>query len=169
MRRVLALTGMAGALLVASGCGFGGDDEDEGDGPPARNSVPPAADHADRARPEAGASDREIIDGWVRAVADRRYERAAAFFAPGAVVEQLGEIRLRTRSDAIAFNRSLPCSAELTDVEDEGDTSLAAFRLLPGPGGPCDGSARVRFTIRDGLIREWRQLPEPAAPRGDEA
>ena len=166
MRRVLALLGIGTALLAAAGCGLGGDDDDEA--PPARNAVPPAADHADRARPDARASDREVIDGWVRAVADRRYERAAGYFAPGAVVEQLGEIRLRTRSDAIALNRSLPCSAELTDVEDEGATSLAAFRLLPGPGGPCEGSARVRFTIRGGLIREWRQLPEPAAPRGDE-
>lgn len=167
MRRAMTLMAAA-TLLTLAGCSIGGGDDDPG-APADRRGVPPAADHADRARPDADAGDREIIDGWVRAVADRRYERAAAFFAPGAVVEQLGEIRLRTRSDAIAFNRSLPCSAELTDVEDEGDTSLAAFRLLPGPGGPCDGSARVRFTIRDGLIREWRQLPEPAAPRGDEA
>lgn len=167
MRRALLLLAV-GALLAAAGCDLGGG-EDEGDAPSGRESVPPAADHTDRARPDRGASDREVIDGWVTALAGRRYERAAAYFAPNAVVEQLGEIRLRTRSDAIVFNRSLPCSAELTDVEDEGDTSLAAFRLLPGPGGFCEGSARVRFTIRDGLIREWRQLPEPAGPRGDEA
>ena len=167
MLRRFPLLVAIGALLAA-GCG-GGSDEDDAPAGPSRPGVPPAADHADRARPAPDASDREVIDGWVRAVARRRYERAAAYFAPNAVVEQLGEIRLRTRSDAIAFNRGLPCSAELTDVEDEGETSLAAFRLLPGPGGPCEGSARVRFTIRDGLIREWRQLPEPGTPEGDEA
>ncbi|MEX2194605.1 MAG: nuclear transport factor 2 family protein [Thermoleophilaceae bacterium] len=168
MRRALALLAI-GAALGSAGCDLGGGEDDDAGAPPDRSPVPPSADHADRARPDADASDREVIDGWVKAVAGRRYERAAAYFAPNAVVEQAGEIRLRTRSDAIAFNRSLPCSAELTDVEDEGGTSLAAFRLLPGAGGPCEGSARVRFTIRDGLIREWRQLPEPAAPQGDEA
>jgi hypothetical protein len=94
-----------------------------------------------------------------------RYERAAEYFAPGAVVEQAAEIRLETLADALAFNSGLPCKADLTDVEDEGETSLAAFRLRRGPGGPCEGAARVRFRIRDGRIHEWRQLPEePPAP-----
>ena len=114
-----------------------------------------------------GPSDEDVIRGWVDAVSAGRYGRAADYFARDAVVEQVTEIRLRTRADALAFNRGLPCRARLTDVRDEGDTSLAAFRLLPGPGGPCDGAARVRFKIRDGLIREWRQLPEPAAPPGE--
>jgi hypothetical protein len=114
---------------------------------------------------DSGPSDEEVIRGWVEAVSAGRYEQAAEYFAPGAVVEQLEEIRLGTRADAEEFSRSLPCRADLTDVDDEGDTSLAAFRLRRGPGGPCSGAARVRFTIRDGLIREWRQLPEaPAAP-----
>jgi hypothetical protein len=115
---------------------------------------------------DGGPRDEEVIRGWVQAVSAGRYERAAGYFAPGAIVEQVEEIRLDTTADAVAFNRALPCRADLTDVEDEGDTSLAAFRLRRGPGGPCEGAARVRFTIRDGLIREWRQLPEAPAPPG---
>ena len=110
---------------------------------------------------DEGPSDEEVIRGWVEAVSAERYERAAGYFAPGAVVEQAEEFVLDSFADALAFNSGLPCKADLTDVEDEGDTSLAAFRLRRGPGGPCEGAARVRFTIRDGLIREWRQLPEP--------
>ena len=68
--------------------------------------------------------------------------------------------RLRTREEAETFNRDLPCRADLTDTKDEGRTTLAAFRLRRGPGGPCHGRARVRFTIKDGKMREWRQLPE---------
>ena len=75
-------------------------------------------------------------------------------------------MRLGDRDAAIAFNRSLPCKADVTDVEDEGDTVLAAFRLRDGPGGPCDGAARVRFRFRDGKFSEWRQLAEPAQPEG---
>lgn len=113
---------------------------------------------------DEGPSDEEVIRGWVQAVSAGRYVRAAEYFAPGAVVEQVEELSLETRADALAFNRGLPCRADLTDVEDEGDTSLAAFRLRRGPGGPCEGAARVRFTIRDGLIHEWRQLPEAPPP-----
>ena len=54
----------------------------------------------------------------------------------------------------------------MTDVEDEGGTVLAAFRLRDGPGGPCEGSARVRFTFRGDKFSEWRQLVEQPQPQG---
>jgi hypothetical protein len=120
-----------------------------------------------------GRDDEEVIRGWVEAVSAGEYGRAADYFAKGAIVEQAREFRLPDRSAAIAFNRSLPCRADLTDVEDEGDTSLAAFRLREGRGGRCgagDGAgetARVRFLIEDGRIVEWRQLPADPAPQGE--
>jgi hypothetical protein len=121
----------------------------------------------------AHPSDEEVIRGWVTAVSRGDYERAAAYFAPGAIVEQLEVVRLPDRAAAIEFNRSLPCRADLTDVDDEGATTLAAFRLREGRDGRCgpgEGageSARVRFLIRDGRILEWRQLPEAPVPEGD--
>jgi hypothetical protein len=114
-----------------------------------------------------------VIRGWIMALNEGRFERAASYFAPGAIVEQVDEVRLRGREEAIEFNRSLPCRAVVTDVDDEGRTTLAAFRLREGRGGRCgpgDGageSARVRFLIDDGRILEWRQLPEAPVPEGE--
>jgi len=90
------------------------------------------------------------------------YRRAASFFAEGAIIEQGGEIRLRDRAAAIAFNRSLPCRATVTEVEDEKETVLATFRLRQGDGPEqvCGGIARVRFKFKDGKFSEWRQLAE---------
>ncbi|HKF81160.1 MAG TPA: nuclear transport factor 2 family protein [Thermoleophilaceae bacterium] len=112
-------------------------------------------------RPPPKQTDKEVIGGWIAALNAGDYVAAASYFAKDAVVEQSEEFRLRTREAAEEFNRSLPCTANLTDVKDEGKTTLAAFRLRAGPGGPCHGRARVRFTIRHGKFTEWRQLPEP--------
>ncbi|MGI8749927.1 MAG: hypothetical protein ACR2J6_05150 [Thermoleophilaceae bacterium] len=78
-------------------------------------------------------------------------------------------MRLPDRRAAVAFNESLPCRAEVTDVKTEGETVVAAFRLRPGKGpkSSCDGAARVGFRFSKGKFIEWRQLAEPdAAPDG---
>ena len=84
-------------------------------------------------------------------------------------MEQVREFRLRDRKAAEAFNRSLPCRADVTDVEREGGSVVAAFRLRPGtgPSQSCGGDARVRFRFRDGKFSEWRQLAEPSEEEGD--
>jgi hypothetical protein len=117
--------------------------------------------------PKPAASDEQLIRGWSRALNAGDYRKAAGYFARDAVVEQVQEHRLPTLADAVVFNRGLPCRADVTGVEDEGSTSLASFRLKRGPGGPCKGSARVRFTIKRGKFTEWRQLPEAPVPPGD--
>ena len=126
---------------------------------------------------DGGPSDEEVIRGWVEAVSEGEYRRAADYFAPGAIVEQDEEFRLPDRSAAIAFNRSLPCRAELTGVEDDGERTLGTFRLRDGPEGLCGAgegegeSVQVRFLIEDGRFEEWRQLPESdePLPEGDPA
>ena len=116
---------------------------------------------------DAEPGEAEAIRAWSAALNDGDFDEAASFFAADAVVEQLDEIRLEDRDAAVEFNRSLPCKADVTDVEDEGETVLASFRLRDGPGGPCEGGARVRFRFEGGKFAEWRQLPQPAAPDGD--
>jgi len=117
---------------------------------------------------DGGPDEEQAVRDWIEALNAERHERAASFFATGAIVEQAREFRLEDRADAIAFNRSLPCDADVTDIDDEGDTLLVAFRLRgSGPGGCNGGSARVRFRFRDGKFSEWRQLPEPVTPPGD--
>lgn len=114
-----------------------------------------------------GASEAGKIRAWSAALNDGDFEKAASYFAEGAVVEQVEEMRLDDRQAAVAFNKSLPCKADVTDVKDEGDTYLVAFRLRDGRGGPCGGAARVRFRFEDGKFAEWRQLSAPAPPKGD--
>lgn len=134
---------MALALLALAGCG-GGSGSD------------------------ARSDEEQAVRDWLAALNAEKYERAASYFADGAIVEQSRVIKLRNSTDAIAFNRSLPCKGEVADVDDERDTLLVSFRLRgPELGGCVGGSARVRFKFRDGKFSEWRQLPEPATPPGD--
>jgi hypothetical protein len=115
---------------------------------------------SDKPDPVVRQTDKEVIRGWIAALDAGDYVAAASYFARNAIVEQSAVFRLRSRADAETFNRDLPCKADLTDTKDEGKTTLAAFRLRAGPGGPCHGRARVRFKIESGKFREWRQLPE---------
>jgi hypothetical protein len=139
VRRATAL-----AALALAGCG--------GDDPEPRLDRPPSRSAEERA-----------IRGWSAAVNRREYVQAGRFFARGAVVEQVREFRLRDSEAAEKFSRSLPCRADVTDVERQGGSVVAAFRLRPGTGPPaaCEGDARVRFRFRGGRFSEWRQLPEP--------
>lgn len=161
------MRGIGAALACVAalgGCSSGGDDHRDRPDRGARPSAPPAASKPKPGEPQ----EARAIRGWIAALNAGRFEDAASYFAKDAIVEQSQVIRLRNRVAAIAFNRSLPCRADVTDVNDEGRTVLAAFHLREGRDGQCKkgGSARVRFRIRDGKFLEWRQLPEPAGPQG---
>lgn len=109
------------------------------------------------------AQQRRAVEGWSAAVNGGDFERAADFFAPGAVVEQTNERLLTSRLSAVEFNRRLPCRAQVEDVRDAGAQTLADFRLLPGRSGGCAGGgrARVRLVMRGGQFLEWRQVVAP--------
>ena len=148
--------------LALGGCSLG--DGDDGSDRPGAGSGPRSEERVQPRKGESGEA--RAIRRWSAALNNGRFDRAASFFAENALVEQTEELRLRDRDAAVAFNRSLPCKADVTDVKDEGETVIAAFRLRDGPGGPCDGAARVRFRFREGKFSEWRQLTEPAQPPG---
>ena len=107
-----------------------------------------------------------VIRGWLLSLERGDYTQAAYYFAPNALIDQGNPYRLKNRSEAFAFNASLPCRAELVRMEGGGHAHhvLATFRLRRGPGGRCSGLTRVRYTIRNGKFTEWRQLPEPRGP-----
>ena len=94
------------------------------------------------------------------------YGQAATLRARTPLIDQGHPYRLKTQSDAEAFNAALPCRADLIRMAGGGHAHhvLATFRLRRGPGGKCSGLTRVRYTIRNGKFTEWRQLPEPAGP-----
>ena len=162
MRGACALVLALALALVTGGCNLDADEPKPGE--PQAEKRESGGDAEPR---EGRKSQSEAIRAWSRALNDGDFEQAASFFADGAVVEQLDEMRLNDMDAAVAFNRSLPCKADVTDVEDEGETLVAAFRLRDGPGGPCMGAARVRFRFEAGKFAEWRQLSAPAAPDGD--
>jgi hypothetical protein len=107
-----------------------------------------------------------VIRGWLLSLERQDYEQAAYYFAPHALIDQGHPYRLDNKSDAFAFNASLPCRADLIRMTGGGHAHhvLATFRLRKGPGGPCSGLVRVRYTIREGKFTAWRQLQEPEGP-----
>ena len=104
--------------------------------------------------------DGRVIRGWLLALERQDYDQAAYYFAPNALIDQGHPYRLRTTSEAFAFNASLPCRADLIRLRGGGAHVLATFRLREGPGGGCSGLVRVRYTIRKGKFTAWRQLPD---------
>jgi hypothetical protein len=106
--------------------------------------------------------DEKIIRAWNKAENAGDYKRAATYFARNAIVIQSYILKLTNRHFAELWNSGLPCRADITFVQGEQATTLVGFDLREGPTHKCKegGSAQVRFTIRGGLIRQWRQLPE---------
>ena len=108
----------------------------------------------------------EVIDEWALALADGDVDEAASYFALPSVAENGGEVRIRDRKDAVVFNESLPCGAELIEAQGHAGFILATFRLVerPGPGECGRGvgeEAGTAFRIEDGEIAEWRRIPVP--------
>jgi hypothetical protein len=146
MRRLF----LAGLATLVAGCGGGGHDA-----APARKAATVPA------RP----GDEKVIRAWNRAVNSGHYKAAGALFAPNAIVSQSYVLQLPNRKIAAEWNSGFPCRADITVVRFEKVTTLAGFHLREGPRGGCKkgGSARVRFTIRKGLIERWQQVFEPAS------
>jgi limonene-1,2-epoxide hydrolase len=108
------------------------------------------------------------VRAWSRALNAGDNAAAAELFAPGARIEQAGvRLTVRTRADAVAWNRSLPCSGRIVALEVDGDSATATFVLGDRATSRCDGpGARVAalFRVRDGKIVLFRQLPNDAVP-----
>ena len=106
--------------------------------------------------------DEKVIRAWNKAENAGDYKRAASYFAKNAIVIQSFILQLINRHLAEEWNSGLPCRADITFIRGEQATTLVGFDLREGPTHKCKegGSAEVRFTIRGGLIRQWRQLPE---------
>lgn len=148
------------ALALFAGCGI------ESDSTAPADQVSEAAEVPGDADPEA----TQVIADWADALRSGDVEAAAGYFAIPSVAEN-GPllVRIRSESDAVAFNETLPCGAELVAAENGGRFTTATFELTerPGPGvcGPgTGGTAKTAFVIRDGEIVEWRRVgadPEP--------
>jgi hypothetical protein len=152
MRRLPA-AGVVCALLIAA-CGQSGKKQTTTTAQPAPK--PPPASVAVR------KGDEKVIRGWNKAENAGDYKKAATYFAKNAIVIQSYILQLLNRHLAEEWNSGLPCRADISFIQGEEATTLVGFDLREGRKGACKegGSAQVRFTIRGGLIRQWRQLPE---------
>jgi hypothetical protein len=112
-----------------------------------------------------------VIDAWVTTLRKGDVAAAAGYFAlPSVVQNGTPPLELETRTDAVEFNRSLPCGAVLIRARPLGRFIAATFRLTERPGpGTCGsgvgGIARTAFLIRDGKIAQWRRLPDTGRER----
>ena len=118
-------------------------------------------------------SPESVVRAWNEAVNSGDNEAAARLFAPGARVIQAGRVyTLADRGDAVAFNAGLPCSAEIVEIETQGDTVTATFSLADRTTSRCDApgvEVTAVFEISEGKIVVWEQLAGPAAaPPGQE-
>ena len=141
---------LAAVVLGAAACGGGGG-------------------HATSEVPSAQA----VIKAWADTLRSGDVNGAAGYFSVPALVQNgTPPLSLMTRAEVRAFNRSLPCGARLLRTYAAGRYTAAVFRLTerPGPGRCGSGTgetARTAFLVRNGKIREWRRLPDPApAPAG---
>jgi hypothetical protein len=151
----------AAALALLAGCG---DDSDSGNTAPDAGA-PGAPEAAPREVP--GDADPEavgVIGAWADTLRAGDVEGAADYFAIPSTAEN-GPllIRIRSTEDAVEFNESLPCGAELVRAEGAGEFVTATFRLTERPGsGTCGAGtgelAETAFMIRDGEIVEWRRV-----------
>ena len=74
---------------------------------------------------------------------------------------------MRTRADALAWNRSLPCSGRIVEIEISGEDATATFLLGDRPTSACDapgGRVAAVFRVRDGKIVLFRQPPNESVP-----
>ena len=174
--RLLAL-GTAAALTLAA-CGGGGSTagvvtQPDVATPRASGATPqrtpketdPPGVH--KASPQTVA----VITAWANTLRAGHVRKAATFFDLPVVVQNAGPaVRLTTKNDVLAFNRTLPCGAHVVRTIAGDRYTVATFVLTERPGSPGCGAtgklAATAFLLRHGKISEWRRVlvPPPLGP-----
>lgn len=117
---------------------------------------------------EEPPSPEDVVRAWSRALNAGDNGAAADLFAQGAQIEQASlRLTVRTRADALAWNRSLPCSGRIVELVTTGDDATATFVLGNRGTSACDapgGRVTATFRVRDGKIVLFRQLPAGTVP-----
>jgi hypothetical protein len=169
--------GLVLVVLGAAGCGSQGGDARERFDPPPRTATPTAqppggADDLTAAEPIT-AGERAVVVGWTDSLRHGRVSRAARYFAlPSVVANGTPPLRVRTRAQAEAFNRALPCGAEVVSLRRTvHHYVLATLRLTerPGPGSCGTGTgalARTAFRVERRHITQWLRVPTAAEQQG---
>ena len=118
---------------------------------------------------DADPADVRVIDEWAKTLASGDVEGAAELFAIPSVAENGILIEIEDENDALRFNASLPCGAELIGAESQGEFTTATFRLIERPGA---GRLRRRHgrngadLVRDRGLQDRRVAPGRPARGG---
>jgi hypothetical protein len=160
------LLGFVAALsvLALAGCGSGGPEGTSETVAAESRGTAPNADIGD-----ADPADVEVIAAWIAALTEGDVDAAADYFAiPSIAQNGPVQVRINDHADAVAFNESLPCGAEVVAAESTGEKTIVTFELSERPGGGCGpgagGTARTSFVIENGKIVEWWRLGDPPQP-----
>ena len=115
---------------------------------------------------QAAATPAQVARAWSKALNANDNAAAARLFAHNARVVQPGlDIRLSSRALAIAFNDALPCAGRIVAMQVKGSRATATFVLGRRAKHRCDApgmKAAAVFTVRNGKIVRWQQVPVPA-------
>jgi hypothetical protein len=114
------------------------------------------------------ADEARVIRTWASALRHGHVAAAARSFGLPALVANGGAlVKLHTRAQAKAFNRSLPCGAVVERISRTGNHFVVTtFRLVERPGkGRCGTGvghlARTAFLIEHGRITRWVRVADP--------
>jgi hypothetical protein len=165
VRLVALVLLLCGFVLGGCGGGGGGPTTPQGTGTGMAIVTIPNTVPRNTPPPSATASDEQVIRLWADTLRHGDVAGAAAVFGLPTITQiqpGLPFLELRTRAQARAFNRSLPCGAVLLRTEREKGLTVGVFRLSTRPGATCDGTgaiARTGFVIEGGRITHWIRLP----------
>lgn len=164
--------GVVTSLLIAAavaGCGGGSDGDD--DGRRAATTSTSLSPTAPAPPPdEVDGADVAVVRLWASTLQRGDVAAAARLFAlPSAVANGSRPIALSTRAQVRAFNRSLPCGADVLSARAAArGFIIVTFRLTERPGGDCGSgtgnTARAAFHVTDGLIDHWLRVEDLEAP-----
>jgi hypothetical protein len=89
---------------------------------------------------------------------------ARLFAVPALLVQAPYEYRLTTRAEIAAWHAGLPCAGHVVSITFRGRNATAVFRLGNRKFSKCDAPGKLaaaRFTIVNGKIVMWEQVPVP--------
>lgn len=172
---------MAAVLLGMMGCG---DKSSPVATKPTASPIPPSttppsarAPSLPPSVPQKGGGSAEpaqlaVVKRWLAAETRGDFAAAAATFADGAVVQNGSPlIRLRNRSERVAFTSSFPCGAEVVSAVSRKGYLLVTYRLTDRVGSKCDGPGNQAYgaiKVSGGKMTEWYRLPDPSqAPEAE--
>lgn len=116
--------------------------------------------------PSQAERKKAIVRAWSTYLnSDRNAAVARLFFVPATMIQGPYVYRLHTRQEIAQWHAALPCSGRIVSITVRGHFATAVFKLGNRKRSKCDAPgtlAAARFTIVNGKITVWEQVPPPA-------